>query len=141
MKWHGSDLKPEADNRHHDGHDEQRIEPFAAQGRGNLTQIRRARQTVEQAQSEQREGRRHSAEQKVFQGRLGGLDVALVERREDVKREARQFERDKNHQNVLRADQEHHSHNCQQDQRKIFAHVRREIRFHGQQNREESQHQ
>ena len=140
MKWHGGDLEAETDDRHHDGHDQQRIESFAVQRRGNLTEVRRARQTVEQAQPKQRERRRHAAEQKVFQGRLGGLDVALVERREDVKREARQFERDENHQDVLGADQEHHPHNCQQDQRKVFACVRREIRFHGQQNRENRQH-
>ena len=67
---------------------------------------------------------------KYFSAASADLDVALVERRQDVEREAGQFERNEDHQDVLGTDQEHHPDCRQQEQREVLAHVRGETGFH-----------
>ena len=139
MERHGGDLEAEADDGRHQRDQQQRVESLAGDAGGDFAQIGRAGNAVEQAEAEQQKRRRHAAEQKVFQRRLGGPGVVLVERGEDVKREAGEFQRDENHQQILGADQEHQADGAEQNQRKIFADMVGEPAGRGNQNGENRQ--
>ena len=141
VKRHGGDLKSKADHGHHDGEDEQRIETLARQRGGDLAEVGRSSKSVKQTHAEQCERRRHAAEQEIFQRRLRRFRVVLVERRQDVEREARQLQRDEDHQQVFRADEEHHADGREQDECEKFADVIGEVGIHREEHRENRQHQ
>src|SRR5439155_22075518 len=96
---------------------------------------------IEQTQTKQRKCGRHSSEKKIFQSCFGRLEVSLVESGEDVKGQTCQLERNKNHQNVFGADQEHHSDCGQQDQGDILTSMRGEIGFNGNKDSKDGQDQ
>src|SRR5262245_11197991 len=105
----------------------------------DLRKVKRTRQSINQAQAKQQKGRRHAAEEKVFQRRFGGLDVPLVERRHDIKAHAEQFQGQEDHEDVLRRNQEHHTHRGQQQQQIILTDVVSERRFQGEKGREDGE--
>ena len=131
MERRGGDLEAEADRRGDDGDQQQRIQRRTG-GRvdrgGNARQAGGVRQAVEQAEAEEQKGRRHSAEEEIFQRGFRGSRALLVERGEDVEREAQQFQRDENHQQILGADEEHHADGREQDEQNEFADVVGEAR-------------
>src|SRR5581483_1409460 len=101
MEGSGGELEAESDGCEDEGGDEKRIERRAVQPCGDFAQPGASRKPVDQAQPEKREGSGHSAEEKIFQGSLRRADVALVESGEHVERKAGEFQRYKDHQNVL----------------------------------------
>jgi hypothetical protein len=90
---------------------------------GNRSKLKFAGQAIEQADAKKREGRRHAAEEKVFQGRLARCHAGLVKGRQDIERDAEQFQRDENHQEVFRTDQDHQTRGGYEQERKILANV------------------
>ena len=108
---------------------------------GDFTQIRRTGNAVEQAETEEQKCGGHATKQKVFQRGLGGFFIVLVERGDDVEREAGEFQRDENHQQILGADHEHQADGAEQDQRKIFADMIGEFAGRGNQHGENRQPQ
>ena len=82
-------------------------------------------EAVEQAESEEQKGGGHSAEEEVLQCGFQRLQAALAEGGEDVEREAEEFERDEDDQQILGADEEHHADGCDQDEEDEFADVAR----------------
>ena len=50
MERHRSHFETKTDNDHHDGHNEQRVQAFAGQRGGDLAEVHRAGQTINQTQ-------------------------------------------------------------------------------------------
>ena len=75
-----------------------RLDRLCSQFFGNRSELKFAGQAIEEADAKQRERRRHAAEEKVFQGRLGRRQAGLVKGRQDIKRDAEHFEGDENDQ-------------------------------------------
>ena len=73
VERHRRHLEAEADHRHHHRHHQQRVRARCLQCGRDLPEVGRAGQPVKQAQAEQRERRRHAAEQEILQRRLGRL--------------------------------------------------------------------
>src|SRR5688572_14749850 len=89
-------------------------------------------EAVNVTEAKEQEGGGHAAEEKVFQGRFRGANALLVERRHGVKAKAEELQGDKDHQQILRADEEHHRDGGEEKQREIFADVVCEIGIDGQ---------
>ena len=95
----------------------------AADGRSHFAEIERVRESVEQADAEEQKSGRHSAEEEILQCGFGGFAALLVESGEQVERQAEEFERYEDQQQILRADQEHHGDGREEDQPQVLADV------------------
>ena len=125
VEWRGGDLEAEADRGGDDGDGEERVESGAVNRGGDAREAGGVGEAVEQAEAEEQEGRGHSAEEVVLHGGFPGLQAALVEGGEGVEREAQEFQRDEDDQQVLRCDEEHHAGSCEQDEQDELADVYR----------------
>ena len=142
----GGDLKAKANHRGDDGDQQKRVQRRTGGSRrmncvGNARQAGRIRQAIEQAEAEQQKRGGHSAEEKIFQRGFRGVRAMLVERGEDVEGQAQQFERNENHQQILRADQEHAADSRDQNQQNKFADVLCEAGIGGHQQRDDGEHE
>ena len=115
MKRSRGYFEAEADRGGHHGDDEQRVQRRSVDGGRDLQQVGGVAKAVEQAEAVEQEGSGHSTEEEIFERGLGGARALLVEAGEDVQREAQQLQRDEDHQDVLRRDEEEHARSGKQD--------------------------
>src|SRR5688572_13217089 len=108
MKRHGRNLESEADGDHYEGSDQQRISAAGSEFAPNAGQAEFAGETVDVTKAEKEEGGGHSAKQKILQARLRRTDALFIEGSHGVKAKAEKFQGDEDHQQVFRADKEHH---------------------------------
>src|SRR5579871_2566355 len=106
---------------------------------GNVREASGVGQAIKQTESKQQECRRHSTKEKILQGSFGGPHAAFIESGKDVKRQAQQFEGDKNYQDVLRSHEEHHANRCGQDEQDKLANMFRKSRIRREQEGEDRQ--
>ena len=108
MKRHGRDLESETDGNHYQGGDQQRIRTAGGEFASDAGQVEFTGEAVNVTETEKEECGGHSAEEKIFQGSFCRTDALLVESGHRVKTEAEKFQGDENHQQIFRADEEHH---------------------------------
>ena len=141
VEGRGGDLESEADHGRNDRKDHEGVERRRVDCAGDLEEVGRIGEAVEQAEAEQHEGRRHSAEEEVFESSFGGAGAALVEPCKNVDRQAQQLERDEDDEEVLRGDEKHHASCREQDQENKFADVIGEGGVHREEERQDGDDQ
>ena len=101
MKRGRRELEAQSDQDHRESHGEQWAVGQHRNAHSNLRKVDRTRDSVDQAEAKQEERRRHPAEEEVLQPGFGGLGPPLIEARQHIERQARQFERQKRKQQLL----------------------------------------
>src|ERR1019366_10736196 len=95
---------------------------------GYFAEFDRTRETVNQAEAEKQERRRHRAEQEIFQRGLGRLGPGLVITGEHIERETRELNGQEGEQQLLRRRHLQKPDRREQDQRDILRGLARERR-------------
>ncbi len=106
MKRHGGYFESQACSNHHQCNIEQRrrIDGIRAIHREHdLVQVCRAGQSIQIAETKQKESRRHSAEEIVLQSAFGALARLLCEGCQNVESQAEQLKTNEDHQQILRS--------------------------------------
>jgi hypothetical protein len=120
----GRRLEAKSDEDHHQGYDQECRGRLRGQLACDLGKRDRARQAVQETESEKQEGGGDSPEQEVFQTRLGGLRPRLVKTGQHVEREARELEREKRDQELIRGCHQREARGREQDERDVLSGVR-----------------
>jgi hypothetical protein len=121
MERGGGDLEAEPDQHHRHCEDCERGCTRCVQAGGDRADAGRPGCPKAERDAVEEERRGKAAEQEVFERRFGRGRLAFAEAREDVGRDGRNFETDKDHQQLDRARHEHHAGRAETDQRKVFA--------------------
>ena len=141
MERGGRDLESERRQNHHQRHSQQRGETRLRQPGRNARKFNRARQPVEQAETEQEERGGHPPEQEIFQARLGRFRPAPVKARQHVERKARELEREEGQQELLGHGHHQQARRRQQHERDKFRRVPQPFGSVGQRQGQTRQHQ
>src|ERR1700731_4761271 len=78
-------------------------------------------QAVNQADAKKRERSGGAAKEKIFQSGFGRMDIGFIESSQDIERQPKQLESDKNHEQLFAADEQHESHRAKQKHGDILA--------------------
>src|SRR5438270_13830981 len=105
MKRRGSDFESEADKGHDDpgeqkGRERLRSETFSDGGKTGC-----ARHAINETQPKESKSAGGAAKEEILQAGFSRSDVGFVERSHEIKRQAGKFESDKDHEQLLAANE------------------------------------